>query len=70
MQDLKNNKRIGFIGTGVMGASMARNLQKHGYELSIYTRTKAKAESLLAEGMKWQTSPAALAKDEIGRAHV
>lgn len=62
MQDLKNSKRIGFIGTGVMGASMARNLQKHGYELSIYTRTKAKAESLLAEGMQWQASPAALAK--------
>ncbi len=33
-------KKIGFIGVGVMGKSMVRNLMKAGYELSIYTRTK------------------------------
>ena len=35
-------KKIGFIGVGVMGKSMVRNLMKAGYELSIYTRTKDK----------------------------
>ena len=31
-------KKIGFIGTGVMGSSMVLNLIKHGYELSVYNR--------------------------------
>lgn len=46
-------KKIGFIGIGVMGQSMARNLIKKGYEVAVYTRTKAKAEAILAEGAKW-----------------
>lgn len=37
-------KKIGFIGVGIMGKSMVRNLRKAGYEVAIYTRTKAKAE--------------------------
>ena len=41
-------KKIGFIGTGVMGKSMIRNLKKAGYELYIYNRTKEKAEELKA----------------------
>ncbi|CDQ40958.1 MULTISPECIES: NAD(P)-dependent oxidoreductase [Virgibacillus] len=53
---------IGFIGTGVMGKSMARNLMKAGYKLSIYTRTQQKAEELLAEGATWYSSPTALSK--------
>lgn len=51
-------KRIGFIGIGVMGKSMVRNLMKHGYELHIYNRTKSKAEELLQEGAVWHPSPA------------
>ena len=35
---------IGFIGTGIMGEPMAKNLLKAGYPLTIYTRTKAKAK--------------------------
>ena len=31
-------KKIGFIGVGIMGRSMVRNLMKHGYELHIYAR--------------------------------
>lgn len=53
---------IGFIGTGVMGKSMAHNLLKAGYPLHVYTRTKEKAESLLAEGAKWEDSVQQLAK--------
>lgn len=43
-------KNIGFIGTGVMGASMVRNLLKNGFNVSVYNRTKAKAEALKEDG--------------------
>ena len=46
-------KNIGFIGIGVMGESMARNLSRHGFNVSIYSRTKAKAQALIAEGLTW-----------------
>ncbi|MEA5135921.1 MAG: NAD(P)-dependent oxidoreductase [Candidatus Fimivivens sp.] len=51
-------KNIGFIGTGVMGESMARNLSKHGFNVFIYNRTKSKAEALIAEGLTWCDSVA------------
>ncbi len=51
-------KTIGFIGIGVMGESMARNLSKRGYNVSIYNRTKSKAEALIAEGLIWCDSVA------------
>lgn len=54
-------KKIGFIGTGVMGSSMAKHLQEAGYELGIYTRTKAKAQELLDRGMTWYVNPAEVA---------
>ena len=44
-------KKIGFIGIGVMGCAMAANLMKKGYEVSVYTRTKQKAEVLLEKGV-------------------
>ena len=43
-------KEIGFIGVGIMGKSMVRNLMKAGYELHIYARTKAKVEDVISEG--------------------
>lgn len=55
-------KKIGLIGTGVMGKSMVRNLMKHGYEVSIYNRTKEKALDLIEEGVEWCDSPAVCAK--------
>ncbi|NCC43678.1 MAG: NAD(P)-dependent oxidoreductase, partial [Clostridia bacterium] len=55
-------KKIGFIGTGVMGKSMVRNLQKAGYELSVYNRTREKAEELIKEGAVWCETPASCAK--------
>lgn len=51
-------KTIGWIGTGVMGKSMCRNLMKAGYEAVIYTRTREKAAELLDEGARWAGSPA------------
>jgi len=43
-------KKIGFIGVGIMGKSMVRNLMKAGYELHIYARNRAKVEDVIAEG--------------------
>lgn len=43
-------KKIGFIGVGIMGKSMVRNLMKAGYELHIYARTKGKVEDVISEG--------------------
>ncbi|WP_409253515.1 NAD(P)-dependent oxidoreductase [Bacillus sp. SCS-153A] len=53
--------KVGFIGTGVMGKSMALHLMKKYNNLHVYTRTKAKAQELLDQGAEWSTSPAALA---------
>ncbi|MEY4776874.1 MAG: putative beta-hydroxyacid dehydrogenase [Verrucomicrobiota bacterium] len=51
--------KIAFVGTGVMGKSMVVNLLKAGHEVTVYTRTKAKAEDLFALGAHWAESPAA-----------
>jgi 3-hydroxyisobutyrate dehydrogenase len=50
--------KIAFVGTGVMGQGMVANLLKAGHEVTVYTRTKAKADGLLALGAKWASSPA------------
>ena len=57
-------KKIGFIGIGVMGCAMAFNLMKKGYELTVYTRTKQKAEVLLEKGAKWCDTAADCAKGQ------
>ncbi len=49
---------VAFIGTGVMGASMAGHLLQAGCRLTVYTRTKARAEALLAKGARWAQTPA------------
>ena len=43
---------IGFIGLGQMGAGMAANLVKAGHDVTVYNRTRAKAEALVAQGAK------------------
>lgn len=55
--------RIGWIGTGVMGASACRRLLGAGYALTVSNRTRAKAEPLLAEGATWADTPAAVAAE-------
>lgn len=57
-----SNINIGFIGTGVMGNSMASNLLKGGYNLYIYNRTKEKALSLIEKGATWKASVSELSK--------
>ena len=52
---------IGWIGTGVMGKSMAGHVLKAGYPLTVFNRTKAKADELVAEGAKWAATPAEVA---------
>lgn len=56
------NTVIGFVGTGVMGKSMAGHLLNAGYSLVLYTRTKEKASELLEKGAEWAETPSAVAK--------
>ncbi|MUK89762.1 NAD-binding protein [Ornithinibacillus sp. L9] len=60
---LTKQSKIGFIGTGVMGKSMVKNLQAAGYTVHIYTRTKSKALDLIKNGTIWKDSVAEVAKD-------
>ncbi|MDG2031533.1 MAG: NAD(P)-dependent oxidoreductase [Phycisphaerales bacterium] len=53
--------RIAFLGTGVMGASMAGHLIDAGHDLTIHTRTQARAEALLSRGAIWAETPAVCA---------
>jgi 3-hydroxyisobutyrate dehydrogenase len=48
--------QVGFIGTGVMGRSMAINLIQAGYRLTVYTRTREKAQDVLSAGAAWADS--------------
>ncbi|AUI71911.1 NAD(P)-dependent oxidoreductase [Companilactobacillus alimentarius] len=50
-------QKIGFIGTGVMGSGIINNLLNANYNVDIYTRTKSKAEPLIAKGAKWFADP-------------
>lgn len=55
------NERIGFIGLGIMGHSMARNLRNAGFELTIWNRSREKMQDLLAQGASAANTPADLA---------
>lgn len=50
-------ERIGFIGLGIMGKPMAKNLLKAGYEVRVYNRSKEAMEELAAEGAALGASP-------------
>lgn len=54
--------RIGFIGIGVMGASMAGHLIKAGYKLNVFTRTASKADSLVSLGASLLQTPREVAQ--------
>jgi 3-hydroxyisobutyrate dehydrogenase len=53
--------KVGFIGLGIMGKPMSSLLLQAGFDLTVHTRTAAKAEPLLAGGAQWAESPAAVA---------
>ena len=49
---LSKDTKIGWIGTGVMGVSIAGYLIAQGYQLFVYNRTKSKAQPLIDKGAK------------------
>lgn len=53
--------KLGWIGTGVMGASMAGHLMAAGYQLTVFSRSREKAQPLLDSGAQWASSPAEVA---------
>jgi 3-hydroxyisobutyrate dehydrogenase len=55
------SERVGFIGLGIMGRGMARNLFKAGFELRVWNRTPERMALLAAEGAKTAQNPADLA---------
>jgi 3-hydroxyisobutyrate dehydrogenase len=54
--------KIGWIGTGVMGQSMCRHIMNKGFSVTVYNRSRDKAESLIKEGARWASSPYEAAK--------
>ena len=55
-------ERIGFIGLGIMGRSMAANLLKAGFEVTVWNRTAARMQPLLDMGARGALLPAARPK--------
>lgn len=55
-------QQVAWVGTGVMGASMAGHLLAAGHRVRIHTRSRARAEGLLKAGAEWADSPAAAAE--------
>jgi len=55
--------KIGWIGLGVMGSSMCGHLIDKGFSATVFTRTKNKADALLAKGASWVDSPKAVAEE-------
>jgi 2-hydroxy-3-oxopropionate reductase len=55
-------KRVGFIGLGLMGKPMARNLMRAGYPLTIHNRSRGAVDELAAEGATPATSPKEVAE--------
>ncbi|KEG10794.1 2-hydroxy-3-oxopropionate reductase [Trypanosoma grayi] len=53
--------KVGYIGLGLMGSSMAANILKAGFPLVVFNRTKAKMDTLVAQGAATAISPADLA---------
>lgn len=56
-------QRIGYIGLGIMGTPMARNLLRAGYDLTVWNRTHEKAAVLARDGATVADSPAEVARD-------
>jgi len=60
---MTEKKKIGWIGTGVMGVSMAGHLIHKGYTLFIYNRTRSKAKPLIDAGATWCDTAAEAAEN-------
>ena len=59
---MQKTVKVGWIGTGVMGKSMAQHLMKNGYQLSVFNRTASKADELVKEGAVF-AQPIEIAKE-------
>jgi 2-hydroxy-3-oxopropionate reductase len=55
-------ERVGFVGLGIMGTAMARNLMRAGHELIVHNRTRTKAEQLAKDGAKISDAPREVAE--------
>ncbi len=55
-------ERVGFIGIGLMGKEMSRRILEAGYPLTVWNRTKERAEFLLKVGAQWADSPRSVAQ--------
>jgi 2-hydroxy-3-oxopropionate reductase len=55
-------ERLGYIGLGVMGKAMARNLLQAGYSVTVHNRSRAAVEELAAEGARAADSPRQVAE--------
>jgi 3-hydroxyisobutyrate dehydrogenase len=55
-------RNVGFIGTGVMGSSMAKHLLAQGHTLAVFNRTRERAAALLDAGASWCETPADVAR--------
>ena len=65
-----NETTVAFCGLGIMGGPMAANLAKAGFELSVYTRTREKAEQFAAEhGARGRGDPARGRRGRVGGDH-
>ncbi len=56
------NVKVGWIGTGVMGRSMCGHLLRAGYPVTLYTRSRDKAQALLDAGASWRGCPREVAE--------
>jgi len=54
--------KVGWIGLGNMGVPMSKNLIKAGFDVTVWNRTKSKADPVLADGAKWADSPKEIAE--------
>src|SRR5688572_17248532 len=55
------SEKVGYIGLGIMGGGMSRNLLKAGFDVTVWNRTASRMDDLAAEGAKKAASPAELA---------
>lgn len=56
-EEIMSKENIGWIGTGVMGASMCGHILNTGYSVAVHNRTKAKADDLVRNGARWCDTP-------------
>lgn len=60
---MSNERTIAVLGTGIIGAPVARNLRKHGFTVRAWNRTAAKAQALAADGVQPCDTPAEAVRD-------